>query len=112
MWHICPSTQYIGRGYQDVVRINSQSGKGGAAYILQRHFGFNLPRWTQIDFARVVQAYAESMARELKTDELLEIFTQAYLKQDKFRLSDYTISNKGDAVSFQGKWRHPKRCLR
>ncbi|AIT43584.1 2-isopropylmalate synthase [Moraxella catarrhalis] len=99
---------HIGRGYQDVVRINSQSGKGGAAYILQRHFGFNLPRWTQIDFARVVQAYAESMARELKTDELLEIFTQAYLKQDKFRLSDYTISNKGDAVSFQGQVATPK----
>ena len=99
---------HIGRGYQDVVRINSQSGKGGAAYILQRHFGFNLPRWTQIDFARVVQAYAESMARELKTDELLEIFTQAYLKQDKFRLSDYTISNKGDAVSFQGQVVTPK----
>lgn len=99
---------HIGRGYQDVVRINSQSGKGGAAYILQRHFGFNLPRWTQIDFARVVQAYAESMARELKTDELLEIFTQAYLKQDKFRLSDYTISNKGGAVSFQGQVATPK----
>lgn len=102
---------HIGRGYQDVVRINSQSGKGGAAYILQRHFGFNLPRWTQIDFARVVQAYAESMARELKTDELLEIFTQAYLKQDKFRLSDYTISNKGGAVSFQGQVVTPKEVF-
>lgn len=102
---------HIGRGYQDVVRINSQSGKGGAAYILQRHFGFNLPRWTQIDFARVVQAHAESMARELKTDELLEIFTQAYLKQDKFRLSDYTISNKGGAVSFQGQVATPKEVF-
>ncbi|MPX28883.1 2-isopropylmalate synthase [Moraxella catarrhalis] len=102
---------HIGRGYQDVVRINSQSGKGGAAYILQRHFGFNLPRWTQIDFARVVQAHAESMARELKTDELLEIFTQAYLKQDKFRLSDYTISNKGGAVSFQGQVATPEEVF-
>ena len=102
---------HIGRGYQDVVRINSQSGKGGAAYILQRHFGFNLPRWTQIDFACVVQAHAESMARELKTDELLEIFTQAYLKQDTFRLSDYTISNKGGTVSFQGQVATPKEVF-
>lgn len=94
---------HIGRGYQDVVRINSQSGKGGAAYILQRHYGFNLPRWTQIDFARVVQAQAESLARELKTEELLEIFTQTYLSQDTFRLSDYTINNKGGEVSFQGQ---------
>lgn len=102
---------HIGRGYQDVVRINSQSGKGGAAYILQRHYGFNLPRWTQIDFARVVQAQAESMARELKTDELLEIFTQAYLEQDKFRLSDYTISNKGGVVSFQGQVAAPEEVF-
>ena len=94
---------HIGRGYQDVVRINSQSGKGGAAYILQRHYGFNLPRWTQIDFARVVQAQAESQARELKTEELLEIFTQTYLSQGTFRLSDYTINNKGGEVTFQGQ---------
>ena len=94
---------HIGRGYQDVVRINSQSGKGGAAYILQRHYGFNLPRWTQIDFARVVLAQAESLARELKTEELLEIFTQTYLSQDTFRLSDYTINNKGGEVTFQGQ---------
>ncbi|UTO05570.1 2-isopropylmalate synthase [Moraxella sp. FZLJ2107] len=94
---------HIGRGYQDVVRINSQSGKGGAAYILQRHYGFNLPRWTQIDFARVVQSQAESLARELKTEELLEIFTQTYLSQDTFRLSDYTINNKGGEVTFQGQ---------
>lgn len=94
---------HIGRGYQDVVRINSQSGKGGAAYILQRHYGFNLPRWTQIDFARVVQAKAESLARELKTDELLEIFTEAYLAQTAFVLSDYNINNKGGEVTFSGQ---------
>lgn len=94
---------HIGRGYQDVVRINSQSGKGGAAYILQRHYGFDLPRWTQIDFAKVVQTQAESLARELKTDELLEIFTNTYLSQDTFVLSDYQIKNKGGEVSFQGQ---------
>lgn len=62
---------HIGRSYQDVVRINSQSGKGGAAYILQRHYGFDLPRWTQIDFAKVVQNQAESLARELKRTSCL-----------------------------------------
>ncbi|MFB6349220.1 2-isopropylmalate synthase [Moraxella sp. ZJ142] len=102
---------HIGRGYQDVVRINSQSGKGGAAYILQRHYGFNLPRWTQIDFARVVQAQAETLARELKTDELLEIFTNAYLAQEKFRLSDYAINNKGGNVSFQGQVAAPEEVF-
>ena len=94
---------HIGRSYQDVVRINSQSGKGGAAYILQRHYGFDLPRWTQIDFAKVVQNQAESLARELKTDELLDIFTKTYLTQETFKLSDYQINNKGGDVSFNGQ---------
>ncbi|MDO4700769.1 MAG: 2-isopropylmalate synthase [Moraxella sp.] len=102
---------HIGRGYQDVVRINSQSGKGGAAYILQRHYGFDLPRWTQIDFAKVVQTQAESLARELKTDELLEIFTDTYLTQTVFALSDYQINNKGGEVSFQGQVAAPDDVL-
>ncbi len=102
---------HIGRGYQDVVRINSQSGKGGAAYILQRHYGFNLPRWTQIDFARVVQSHAEEQARELKTDEILQIFTEAFLEQDKFALSDYSINNKGGEVTFQGQVAAPTEVL-
>lgn len=92
----------IGRSYQDVVRINSQSGKGGAAYILQRHFGFDLPRWTQIDFAKVVQAQAESLARELKTDEILQIFQKTYLDQSRYLLQDYQITNQGDHVGFVG----------
>ncbi|OBX83597.1 2-isopropylmalate synthase [Moraxella nonliquefaciens] len=94
---------HIGRSYQDVVRINSQSGKGGAAYILQRHYGFNLPRWMQIDFAKVVQNHAESLARELKIDELLDIFTKTYLTQETFELNDYQIQNKGLEVSFDGQ---------
>ena len=102
---------HIGRSYQDVVRINSQSGKGGAAYILQRHYGFHLPRWTQIDFAKVVQNRAESLARELKTDELLEIFTKTFLIQEIFQLSDYQIKNTGGEVSFIGQVTTPTDVL-
>ena len=102
---------HIGRSYQDVVRINSQSGKGGAAYILQRHYGFHLPRWTQIDFAKVVQNHAESLARELKTDELLEIFTKTFLIQEIFQLSDYQIKNTGGEVSFIGQVTTPTDVL-
>ena len=58
----------ISRSYQDVVRINSQSGKGGVAYILKRDFGFDLPRWLQVDFSQVVQREAEDQARELSSD--------------------------------------------
>jgi len=94
---------HIGRSYQDVVRINSQSGKGGVAYILQRNYGFNLPRWMQIDFSRVVQKQAEAVARELQNDEILQTFEDTYLQQGKFELLDYSVNNKGGEVYFSGQ---------
>ncbi|KAA0914406.1 2-isopropylmalate synthase [Psychrobacter sp. ANT_WB68] len=94
---------HIGRSYQDVVRINSQSGKGGVAYILQRNYGFNLPRWMQIDFSSVVQKQAESAARELQNDEILQTFEDTYLQQGSFELLDYSVNNKGGEVYFNGQ---------
>ena len=94
---------HIGRSYQDVVRINSQSGKGGVAYILQRNYGFNLPRWMQIDFSRVVQNRAEAAARELQNDEILQAFEETYLQQERFELLDYSVNNKGGEVYFDGQ---------
>ncbi|WP_350557817.1 2-isopropylmalate synthase [Psychrobacter sp. CAL346-MNA-CIBAN-0220] len=94
---------HIGRSYQDVVRINSQSGKGGVAYILQRNYGFNLPRWMQIDFSRVVQQQAETAARELQNDEILQTFEDTYLQQGNFELLDYSVNNKGGEVYFNGQ---------
>lgn len=94
---------HIGRSYQEVVRINSQSGKGGVAYILQRHYGFNLPRWMQIDFSRVIQQQAEAVARELKNEEILTSFEQTYLNQTVLTLKDYSVNNKGGVVAFIGE---------
>ena len=94
---------HIGRSYQDVVRINSQSGKGGVAYILQRDYGFNLPRWMQIDFSKVVQNQAEQKARELQNDEILQTFESTYLQQGGFDLLDYNVSNTGGEVFFDGQ---------
>ena len=94
---------HIGRGYQDVVRINSQSGKGGVAYILQRDFGFNLPRWTQIDFSRVVQNEAESRQTELTSDDIITIFEKTYLQQNTLALQNYQINNDENEVTFNGK---------
>ncbi|WP_019520526.1 2-isopropylmalate synthase [Faucicola boevrei] len=93
----------IGRGYQDVVRINSQSGKGGVAYILQRDFGFNLPRWTQIDFSKVVQFEAEARQTELTADDIITIFEKNYLNQSILKLKDYQINNQEGEVTFSGE---------
>ena len=96
---------HIGRGYQDVVRINSQSGKGGVAYILQRDFGFHLPRWTQIDFSRVIQQEAESRQTELTSDDVINVFENTYLNQSTLALQDYEIKNTAGSVSFAGSVR-------
>ena len=96
---------HIGRGYQDVVRINSQSGKGGVAYILQRNFGFHLPRWTQIDFSRVIQQEAENRQTELTSDDVISVFENTYLNQSTLALQDYEIKNTAGSVSFTGSVR-------
>lgn len=96
---------HIGRGYQDVVRINSQSGKGGVAYILQRDFGFHLPRWTQIDFSRVIQQEAENRQTELTSDDVISVFENTYLNQSTLALQDYEIKNTAGSVSFTGSVR-------
>ena len=96
---------HIGRGYQDVVRINSQSGKGGVAYILQRDFGFHLPRWTQIDFSRVIQQEAENRQTELTSDDVISVFENTYLNQSTLALQDYEIKNTAGTVSFTGSVR-------
>ena len=70
----------LGRTYEAVIRINSQSGKGGVAYILESEYGLQLPRWMQVEFAKKVQARTEAEARELKQAEIWDTFNQAYLQ--------------------------------
>lgn len=91
----------IGRSYQDVVRINSQSGKGGVAYILSRDYGLNIPRWLQIDFAKVVQESAEKEQKELNSEEIYSLFKQHYLLDPKIRLTDYHIKRKTGADTLE-----------
>ncbi|MCK5648207.1 MAG: 2-isopropylmalate synthase [Gammaproteobacteria bacterium] len=69
----------LGRSYQEVIRINSQSGKGGVAYILEQALSIQLPRWLQIEFSRYVQDYAEKMAHEVSADVIIELFQEKYI---------------------------------
>jgi len=81
----------IGRSYQDVVRINSQSGKGGVAYILARDYGLNVPRWLQIDFAQKVQTESERTQKELSSQDIITLFENSYLHDSPLHLDDYAI---------------------
>ena len=73
----------IGRTYQDVIRVNSQSGKGGVAYVLANKFGFQLPRWLQIEFSRVVQQKTEDSGGEINPDQIWDLFDKYYLESEK-----------------------------
>ena len=73
----------IGRTYQDVIRVNSQSGKGGVAYVLANKFGFQLPRWLQIEFSRVVQKKTEDSGGEINPDQIWGLFNKYYLESEK-----------------------------
>ncbi len=92
----------IGRTYQDVIRVNSQSGKGGVAYVLSNKFGFLLPRWLQIEFSRVVQKVTETTGQEIHPDEIWELFNQHYLDNKKvLSLENFTIEKSEGRETFK-----------
>jgi 2-isopropylmalate synthase len=69
----------VGRTYEAVIRINSQSGKGGIAYVLEKDYGLNLPRRLQIEFSQVVQAIADASGKELAPAAIWAAFQTEYL---------------------------------
>lgn len=69
----------IGRDYQAVIRVNSQSGKGGVAFVLERDFGLHLPRWLQVELAQLVQARTESQGGEIGSAQIHEIFLERFV---------------------------------
>ncbi len=70
----------LGRSYESIIRVNSQSGKGGVAYLLERDYQLVMPRRLQIEFSQVVQAAADSTGKELTSQELWELFSSEYLQ--------------------------------
>ncbi|MEW6762568.1 MAG: 2-isopropylmalate synthase [Pseudomonadota bacterium] len=73
----------LGRSYDAVIRVNSQSGKGGMAYLLQQEYGLELPRRLQIEFSRAVQRMADSTGREVVASDIHALFSREYLEQDR-----------------------------
>ena len=93
----------VGRTYQDVIRVNSQSGKGGVAYVMESKYGFSLPRWLQIEFSRVVQKEAESSGVEVSPERIRELFDSTYLKpQSPLLLSTFSLE-KSDRKRIKGE---------
>lgn len=69
----------LGRSYEAVIRVNSQSGKGGITYLLEHEYGLVMPRRLQIEFSRVVQSVTDATGKELSAEDIWQIFQEQYL---------------------------------
>ena len=72
----------VGRTYEAVIRINSQSGKGGIAYVMETDYGLKLPRMLQVEFSGVIQKVTDATGKEMESEEIRSIFEKEYLEQD------------------------------
>lgn len=91
----------VGRSYDAVIRINSQSGKGGIAYVLETEHGYSLPRRMQIEFSGVVQRSAEASGEEVDSQQVRTLFEREYLRVEggPTLVGDRTISTQGGGSS-------------
>ncbi|MFY9349387.1 2-isopropylmalate synthase [Sphingobium sp.] len=98
----------LGRDYEAVIRVNSQSGKGGVAWVLQQDKGYKLPKRMQADFSKVVQALADSSSRELNAADISEAFEAHYCLtgEQPYALIDYHEGGQAGDRIFTGKIAH------
>lgn len=97
--------QDIGRTYEAIIRVNSQSGKGGVAWIILRTLELDLPRGLQVAFSKIVQKETDHLGRELQANEIKDLFVEAYHleKNPRFSLIDYDITTDRSAQTADGK---------
>jgi 2-isopropylmalate synthase len=94
----------VGRTYEAIIRVNSQSGKGGVAYIMDAEHGLDLPRRLQIEFSRTIQAITEVTGTEISPGEIWAAFERAYLAEDspiRLLASEVTAGGRQTTVTAQ-----------
>ncbi len=93
----------LGRSYEAVIRVNSQSGKGGISYLLETEYGLELPRRLQIEFSQVVQAVMDTEGKELSAQDLWELFQREY---GTARITNPVVEQTacGDGVALTAQW--------
>jgi 2-isopropylmalate synthase len=92
----------VGRTYEAVIRVNSQSGKGGVAYILKAEHQLDLPRRLQIEFSRIVQEMTEGESSEVEPDVIWKAFEEEYLtREDPFSLVSFSSETSPEGLEHQ-----------
>jgi 2-isopropylmalate synthase len=94
----------VGRTYEAVIRVNSQSGKGGVAYLLKADHGLDLPRRAQIEFSGVVQRHTDAEGGEVSSEEIWRIFTDEYLGggHNRLRLRSFDLGRSEFVIELDG----------
>jgi len=90
--------KHVGRTYEAVIRVNSQSGKGGVAYVMKEEHGFDLPRRLQIEFSRSIQGVTENTGTEITPAEMWAQFEGEYLGIGRYRLDSYELRTTAEAA--------------
>jgi len=92
----------LGRDYQAIIRVNSQSGKGGVAFVLERDYGLNLPRWMQSELAQQVQKVSESRGGVVDGETIYQIFTEHFVcDESPLALRGYQLDNNGECDTLE-----------
>jgi len=111
----------VGRNYESIIRINSQSGKGGIAFILEKNYGYQLPKAMHPEIGKIVQGVTDIKGRELSTEEILEIFEDTYFNpkehisfvhvslssKDGTSTCELTYKYNGEEISAKGEGNGP-----
>ena len=102
----------VGRQYEPIIRINSQSGKGGAAYVMHHNFGFDLPKAMHPEFGHIVQVETDRVGTELKPERIYELFRENYIEATapyqlvRHSFAEFTDEDGHSHVTFAGTIRH------
>ncbi len=114
----------VGRSYEAIIRVNSQSGKGGVAYLLESEYGLELPRRLQVEFSQVVQEIADGTGKEITPDRIWRAFKKTYIDCDRpyafvdhrsrpdthaseIRLLDATLRKGNERLQIRGRGNGP-----
>ncbi|RYG69317.1 2-isopropylmalate synthase [bacterium] len=94
----------VGRDYEKIVRYNSQSGKGGAAFILEQFYGLNLPKAMRVEFGQLMNRFADEQGREIAFSEIYERFEKEYLqKNTPYELESFRSSEREQGVKIAAR---------
>ena len=92
--------KHVGRTYEAVIRVNSQSGKGGVAYVMKTEYGFDLPRRLQIEFSRTIQHITEDSGTEISPDIMWQAFEAEYMPgKPRFTLVSHELRSSSDGIT-------------